>query len=149
MEGLSSTFGAKVFLEQEIDELLASIDVRRNGVINYSDFVTAASNFKEMVTEENLRESFRQFDIDGDGFVHFNELKQILGCTDDQDQELNELIASVDVNNDGMLDFEEFKKMMNIFIKRNSTIELGDLKKQSDPFGINIMLQARCFSKFF
>jgi Ca2+-binding EF-hand superfamily protein len=84
--------------------------------------VTAASNFREMLTEANLKESFKQFDINGDGYIQFEEFKQILGCTDEEEDELNDLIASADVNQDGQISFEEFKKMMTIFIRRNSAL---------------------------
>mmetsp|Transcript_40561 Transcript_40561/g.46526 ORF Transcript_40561/g.46526 Transcript_40561/m.46526 type:complete len:118 (-) Transcript_40561:352-705(-) len=75
IDGFSNFYGNKVFLEAEIDKLLEDVDLNKNGVIDYSEFVTASSNFREMLTEVNLKEAFKQFDIDGDGHIEFEELK--------------------------------------------------------------------------
>ena len=49
------------------DEILESLDKNRNGVIDYTEFLTAASNKEKLLTDKNLRFAFRMFDKDGDG----------------------------------------------------------------------------------
>ena len=83
----------------------------------------------KIYTEANLKEAFKQFDVDGDGKICFDELKKILGCPNEEDEEINQIIAFADLNNDGMIDFSEFKRMMNIFLKRNSTLCKPKFKK--------------------
>lgn len=63
--------------------------------------------------EEELREAFRVFDEDGDGFISASELKSVLtrlGLANGEDVE--QMICTVDKNSDGLVDFEEFKHMM-------------------------------------
>lgn len=63
--------------------------------------------------EGELREAFRVFDEDGDGFISAAELKSVLtrlGLADGDDVE--RMIRSVDQNSDGLVDFAEFKHMM-------------------------------------
>lgn len=63
--------------------------------------------------EEELREAFRVFDEDGDGFISAVELKSVLtrlGLADGDDVE--RMICGVDQNSDGLVDFAEFKQMM-------------------------------------
>jgi len=63
--------------------------------------------------EEELKEAFRVFDEDGDGFISAAELKSVLtrlGLADGDDVE--QMICNVDQNADGLVDFEEFKQMM-------------------------------------
>lgn len=56
-------------------------------------------------------------------------LNKILGCPDEDDQEINDIIAWNDKNKDGKISFDEFKRMMNVFIRRHSTI-IPHRKKQ-------------------
>jgi calcium-binding protein CML len=63
--------------------------------------------------EEELKEAFRVFDEDGDGFISAAELKSVLtrlGLADVDDVE--QMICCVDQNSDGFVDFLEFKHMM-------------------------------------
>lgn len=129
-----------MFLDAEIDQMLVNIDLDGNGVIDYSEFVTVASNFKEMLTEKNLIESFKQFDVDNDGQIQVGDLRRVLGINWPDEQEIGDFISSIDLNDDGQINFKEFKRMMSAFIKRNSSIP-KICKKISDPFGINALVQ--------
>lgn len=72
--------------------------------------------------EEDLREAFGVFDVDGDGFICARELQAVLwklGLADESDGgddgfgRAEAMICSVDKNDDGRVDFEEFKNMMS------------------------------------
>ena len=43
------------------------VDLNGNGLIEYSEFVLAASNFYCMMTERHLRQAFDLFDLDANG----------------------------------------------------------------------------------
>jgi Ca2+-binding EF-hand superfamily protein len=131
-----------VFLDAEIEQLLSNIDLNGNGVINYSEFVTVASNIREMLTENNLKESFKQFDSNGDGKIEISELKRILNFQWEEEDEFKELMNSIDKEYQDSIDFDDFKRMMRVFLRRHSNL-LSAKRKISDPFGLNILLQAK------
>ncbi|XP_074570846.1 putative calcium-binding protein CML27 [Curcuma longa] len=66
--------------------------------------------------EEDMREAFRVFDEDGDGFISAAELQAVLcklGLPEGSSiSRVQEMICSVDRNSDGQVDFSEFKHMM-------------------------------------
>jgi Ca2+-binding EF-hand superfamily protein len=65
-----------------------------------------------MCTENNLKAAFDRFDLDGNGEITLDELREVLG--DDDENSLIDLIKSVDKNGDGQINFEEFKNMMKV-----------------------------------
>lgn len=78
INGLSKVFGKQAFLHEEIDQLLDNIDLNGNGVIDYSEFVTATSDYQKLCTEKNLKVAFDKFDLDGNGEITLEELKEVL-----------------------------------------------------------------------
>lgn len=66
--------------------------------------------------ESDLREAFRVFDLNGDGFISCEELQIALGrlglLEKSCGQDCMKMIGVYDANSDGLLDFEEFKDMM-------------------------------------
>ena len=59
--------------------MVNSIDVDGNGVINFIEFVRLMiSKARNQDSEEELREAFRVFDRNGDGFVNAAELRHVL-----------------------------------------------------------------------
>lgn len=67
---------------------------------------------------ELLREAFKIFDVDGDGFIDTVELKRVLQCLGlDKGwgiREIEKMVRVVDVNLDGKVDFGEFQLMMGV-----------------------------------
>lgn len=66
--------------------------------------------------EGDMKEAFRVFDEDGDGFISAAELQAVLrklGLSEARNlATVQEMICSVDRNCDGRVDFREFKNMM-------------------------------------
>ncbi|XP_047352931.1 troponin C, isoallergen Bla g 6.0101-like isoform X2 [Vespa velutina] len=78
-----------------------------------------ASRFMEedMDTEamkEELREAFRIYDKEGNGYITTDVFRDILHELDDQlsPEELDMIIEEVDTDGSGTLDFEEFMEVM-------------------------------------
>ncbi|CAL5061006.1 unnamed protein product [Urochloa decumbens] len=66
--------------------------------------------------EEEMREAFKVFDVDGDGFISAAELQEVLkklGLPEASSMaNVREMICNVDRDRDGRVDFSEFKCMM-------------------------------------
>lgn len=67
-----------------------------------------ARKLKEKDTEEEIREAFRVFDKDGDGFIDASELKHVMTNLGEKltDDELQEMIKEADTNGDGQVDYD-------------------------------------------
>ena len=57
---------------------------------------------------------FKQYDIDGDGFITHDELKTFIMKRHDSvtDYEIEKMIKEVDIDGDGKISYEEYKTMM-------------------------------------
>jgi calcium-dependent protein kinase len=60
--------------EDELEDILAVCDADGNGVIDYSEFITAAVNRDSVLGEEKLRQAFQLFDMDSGGTIVIEEL---------------------------------------------------------------------------
>jgi calcium-dependent protein kinase len=97
-------------IDIDIDAIFNSIDTDGSGVINYTEFLAATIDQKIYLKEEKLYEAFKSFDKDGSGKISINEIKTVLGSSDDK---LQEIMNSFDTNNDGEIDYNEFLLMMS------------------------------------
>ncbi len=55
------------------------MDLDKSGSIDYSEFVAATMKMKDLNIEKSLMQAFKIFDIDGNGKITFNEIKEIIG----------------------------------------------------------------------
>lgn len=115
--------------EHAITSLLETMTLKVEGHVDEDEFVflyMSTCNFiDEFDNEENtsemdrdLREAFKLFDTDKNGFISPTELQSVLcGLGFPQAQELDacvKMINRVDENGDGQVDFYEFKKMLGV-----------------------------------
>ena len=112
LDGYDQFFG-KLQDKVEIEKMFDAVDIDKSGFIDYSEFVVAAMNEKNLLTNEKLQSAFKMFDKDGSGFISSDEIKEILGFGKTLSEEaVNEIIKQVDANGDGEISFEEFSAMM-------------------------------------
>jgi calcium-dependent protein kinase len=98
---------------EQVDQMFAAVDVDGSGEIDYSEFVMATMNEKDLITNEKLKAAFKIFDKDGNGHIGPDEIYRVLGGSDVFSQEkIEQLIDEVDENSDGEISFEEFCIMM-------------------------------------
>ena len=66
--------------------------------------------------QEELREAFRLYDKEGNGYIKTSDLREILRALDDKltADELDEMIAEIDTDGSGTVDFDG-----NIFSLKN------------------------------
>lgn len=93
--------------------MFENIDIDGNGAIDYTEFVMATMNEKNIITNEKLAQAFKMFDKDGSGAITADEIKEVLGFDSSINQKiLDDIIKEVDENGDGEIQFEEFVHMM-------------------------------------
>ena len=112
LDGYDQFFG-KNMEKSEIEKMFDSVDIDKSGFIDYSEFVIASMNEKNLLTNEKLQAAFKMFDKDSSGFISSEEIKEILGFGKTLSEEaVNDIIKQVDENGDGQISFEEFSTMM-------------------------------------
>ncbi|KAL1934104.1 hypothetical protein VTP01DRAFT_6286 [Rhizomucor pusillus] len=64
--------------------------------------------------EDDLRECFKAFDKNGDGFISEQELAEVMCRLGEKlsPEEIKDMMHEADVNKDGQIDFTEFKKLI-------------------------------------
>jgi len=111
LEGYDANFG-KQLDEDEVDNLFRSVDIDGSGFIDYSEFIMATMNQKKNISEEKLQAAFKTFDKDGNGTISANEIREVLGIQNLDDDTVNSIISQADENQDGEIQFDEFCHLM-------------------------------------
>jgi calcium-dependent protein kinase len=77
LRGAYKFFGEKAFmLDEEVEKIFNLVDINNNGVIDYSEFITAASNIQQLVSDKQLKATFKAFDLDGNGEISIQEFEE-------------------------------------------------------------------------
>mmetsp|Transcript_15045 Transcript_15045/g.25875 ORF Transcript_15045/g.25875 Transcript_15045/m.25875 type:complete len:148 (+) Transcript_15045:25-468(+) len=100
--------------KKELSRMMKSADGDSNGKIEYSEFEKLISDIN-LYQEEDLQDTFKKFDIDGDGFVVASELKEALKTfygTEITDKEADEMVEEADTTGDKKLTYVEFKAVL-------------------------------------
>jgi len=104
----------RTILKQVIEE----VDIDGSGELEFNEFVLLATKFMNEEDEEEmkkeLKEAFRLYDKNGEGFIPTNVLREILKELDDKltEEELDGMIDEIDADGSGTVDFDEFMEMM-------------------------------------
>ncbi|XP_029363618.1 calcium-binding protein 5b isoform X1 [Echeneis naucrates] len=107
--------------EMELIELSQNINMNLGGRVDFEDFVELMTpkllaETAGMIGLKELKDAFREFDIDGDGSITSDELRnamiKLLGEHTSKN-EIDAVVREADNNGDGTVDFEEFVKMMS------------------------------------
>ena len=114
MEGYKAYLG-DVEAEKEAERIMQEVDLDKSGTIDYNEFILAALNRQKVLNKEKLEATFKMFDKDGNGKISADEIRSILGNTNEKSA-LDAIINEVDVNGDGEVSLIEFKEMMLKFL---------------------------------
>lgn len=101
--------------EDELLNLVMEVDMDGNGTIEFTEFLDMMKKKASEVDEEaELREAFKIFDRDKDGYISMKELKKVTSMlgTVLTKEEIEEFMAEADVDGNGKLDYDEFVKML-------------------------------------
>ena len=103
----------------QLETLIQNTDKNSNGLIEFSEFITLVAPdllpAKSPYTEDQLRQLFRLFDRDGNGFITAAELAHSMAKLGHAltAEELTGMIKEADLDGDGTINFEEFSLAIN------------------------------------
>lgn len=93
-------------------EIIAEVDADGSGQLEFEEFVSLASRFlveedAEAMLQE-LKEAFRLYDKEGNGYITTDVLREILKELDDKitEDDLNSMIEEIDSDGSGTVDFD-------------------------------------------
>lgn len=80
-------------------------------MINFDSFYRVANHFQEEDDEalqKELKEAFRLYDKEGNGYIPTSSLREILAALDDQitPDQMDGMIAEIDTDGSGTVDFD-------------------------------------------
>lgn len=109
--GLHQSLYDTLFFDDDVD-IGAAVEEAAAAVMAVRDEEEA----KKLQEESDLKEAFKVFDEDGDGYISAKELQVVLGKLGfpegNEIDRVEKMITSVDRNQDGLVDLFEFKHMM-------------------------------------
>ena len=101
--------------DEEVNAMIKEVDLNSDGKIELDEFITLMSrNSPDTQTEDEVINSFRVFDKEGNGLIATAELKHIMMTIGDKmtEAEADEMIHEADIDDDGVINYEEFVRMM-------------------------------------
>ncbi|XP_047945565.1 calmodulin-like protein 8 isoform X1 [Salvia hispanica] len=130
--------------EEELHDMINEVDIDGNGTIEFAEFLNLMANKmkvnlthsyinnfssfhfgfyyfifntvfdQETDAEEELKEAFKVFDKDQNGYISATELRHVMINLGEKltDEEVEQMIREADLDGDGQVDYDEFVKMM-------------------------------------
>ena len=99
----------------ELRDMVNEVDHDGNGTIEFLEFVEImAMKIKDHEVEHELKEAFRVFDEDGNGYISAEDLRHVMTHVGETmtDEEVDDMILVADTEEDGQINYEEFVKML-------------------------------------
>ncbi|BGP19599.1 Calmodulin-3 [Rhodosporidiobolus nylandii] len=96
--------------EAELQDMINEVDADGNGQIDFPEFLTMmARKMKDTDSEDEVREAFKVFDKDGNGFISAAELRHVMTNLGEKlsDTEVEEMIREADVDGDGQINYDD------------------------------------------
>ena len=85
-----------------------SIDIDKNGRINYTEFLASSLAKEDLFTTSNINKLFKLLDKDGNGQIDKEELKTLFSDSNVEQingKSVDEIIKECDKDNSGTIDF--------------------------------------------
>ncbi|KAL4334449.1 hypothetical protein GQ457_07G011840 [Hibiscus cannabinus] len=110
----------------QVEALIQKADTNNNGLVEFSEFVSLVApellSEKSTYSEQQLRQLFKMFDRDGNGYITAEELAHSMAKLGHvlTAEELTGMIKEADTDGDGMISFEEFSQAITTAAFDNS-----------------------------
>ncbi|KAK6167611.1 hypothetical protein SNE40_021595 [Patella caerulea] len=107
----------------EIDEMIKNADTNENGYVEYDEFLqlmkrwstthpsasgAAAVVEPEQSDEDRRKETFKVFDMDGNGYIDEHELRYVMRRLGEnlEEEDVKAMFHLADLNGDGLIDYD-------------------------------------------
>ncbi|KAJ1266259.1 hypothetical protein BS78_08G137400 [Paspalum vaginatum] len=102
---------------EELREMIRDADADGDGAIDFAEFLGLMARKAAAAgggADEELREAFKVFDKDQNGFISAAELRHVMISLGEKltDEEVQQMIREADLDGDGQVDYHEFVRMM-------------------------------------
>eukprot|EP00249_Psilotum_nudum_P007028 c20257_g2_i1 orf=212-661(+) len=101
--------------EAELRDMINAVIAGGKEKIDFPCFLhLMARKMKDTDSEEELKEAFKVFDKDQNGFISVAELRHVMTNLGEKltDEEVDEIIREANVDRDGQINYDEFVRMM-------------------------------------
>ncbi|KAK8899834.1 hypothetical protein M9Y10_002156 [Tritrichomonas musculus] len=98
----------------ELTDMIREVDADGNDTIDFTEFLALMSRqMRQSDIDDELREAFRVFDRDNDGYILPQDLRTLLISLglDSSVEVIRRMINEADRNRDGKIDFNEFRAL--------------------------------------
>ena len=95
--------------------MIKNVDKKsHDGGIDFEEFIELLVNHGRNI-DEDIAQSFKVFDIDGDGLITEDELQTTMNNLGEpmNEMEVKAMIAEADLDGDGKINFKEFQLLMD------------------------------------
>ncbi|ESQ42143.1 hypothetical protein EUTSA_v10014926mg [Eutrema salsugineum] len=103
--------------EAELQDMINEVDADGNGKIDFPEFLNLMARKMKDTTdsEEELKEAFKAFDKDQNGFISAADLRHVMTNLGENftDEVVDEMIRKAGVDGDGQIKYDDFVKFMN------------------------------------
>jgi len=109
--------------KEEVKALIASTDSTGSGLVDFNEFLEILINhMSKGDTREEAMRAFRQYDLDKNGRISFENLKQVTRNLGEKmtDEELLEMIQAADLDGTGLITPDEFWRVLSSARKAGS-----------------------------
>ena len=118
--------------ENEIENIFNSIDTDKNGIIDYTEFLSASINGNlSIISKKTLKNTFLLLDKDNSGKISKKNLLNVLKLDNLNEKIVDNYIKKYDINKDGEIDYNEFLEMMDNYWNKDEKNENKEEKNDN------------------
>lgn len=101
--------------ELELEDMIKEADINKDGLLSFEEFLELMTRkMSHNDSDELVKEAFRSYDRDGDGYIDKGELLSFMRDVNDSvtEEEVDTMIKEADYDNDGKISFDEFYRII-------------------------------------